>query len=182
MSSVAPATYLLRKLREPTELGLGYVCDMLVRSQNSVGRPPSLEVQTAGCPTKVQGNTSCGGGCVMRQSRGWARVRAQGENIMRLGAWYEVVGSAGRNLVVLDVARRNVAIPRNLLQISTRRPERFSVVSRSPSILGGKSRDSASPYAVCPVSSTRVLLSGHPESIECPSCGHRGAVDWEELA
>ncbi len=118
----------------------------------------------------------------MRGSRGWARVRAQGENIMRLGAWYEVVGNTGLNLVVLNIARRNVAIPRDLLQISPRRPERFSVVPRSPSKLSGKSDDSASTYAVCPVSATRVPLLGHPESIECPSCGHRGAVDWEELS
>ena len=118
----------------------------------------------------------------MRQSRGWARVRPHGAHIMRLGAWYEVVGSSGPNLVVLDVARRNVAIPRDLLKISPHRPERFSVVRRSPSNLGGKSDDTAIAYAVCPVSSTRAPLSGHPERIECPSCGHRGAVDWEELA
>ncbi len=118
----------------------------------------------------------------MKRSRGWARVTGHGDHIMRLGAWYEVVGSTGPNLIVLDVARRNVAIPRNLLRISTRRPERFSVVSRSPSMLGGKSDDSASTYAVCPVSGTRVPLSGHPKSIKCPSCGHRGSVDWEELA
>ncbi len=118
----------------------------------------------------------------MRRSRGWARVGPHGAHIMRLGAWYQVVGNTGLNLVVLNIARRNVAIPRDLLQISPRRPERFSVVPRSPSKLSGKSDDSASTYAVCPVSGTRVRLSGHPESIECPSCGHRGAVDWEELS
>ena len=115
----------------------------------------------------------------MRQSRGWARVGPHGAHIMRLGAWYQVVGNSDGNLVVLDIARRNVAIPRDLLQISPHRPERFSVVLWSRSKLSGKSDDSPSIYAVCPVSGTRVRLSGHPESIECPSCGHRGVVDWE---
>ncbi len=54
---VAPATYVRCKLREPTELGLGHVCDMLLRSQNYVAWPPSLEVQTGRCPTTVQGRT-----------------------------------------------------------------------------------------------------------------------------
>ena len=124
------------------------------------------------------GSTSCGGGCVMRRSQGWARARGPGAHLMRLGAWYQVLGNSA-NLVVLDIARRNVAIPRDLLQISPLRPERFSVVPRSPSKRRGKSDDSSSTYAVCPVSGTRVGLSGHPDSIECPSCGHRGAVDWE---
>ena len=118
----------------------------------------------------------------MRRSRGWARVRPQGAQLMRLGAWYQVVGNTAPNLVVLDIARRNVAIPRGLLEISPHRPERFSVVLRSPSKLSGKSDHSAPSYAVCPVSGTRVRFSGHPASIECPSCGHHGAVDWGELA
>ncbi len=100
---------------------------------------------------------------------------------MRLGAWYQVVGNTAPNLVVLDIARRNVAIPRDLLQISPHRPERFSVVLWSPSKLSGKSDDSPSIYAVCPVSGTRVRLSGHSESIKCPRCGHRGVVDWKSL-
>lgn len=41
----------------------------------------------------------------MRQSRGWARVRPHGAHIMRLGAWYQVVGNTAPNLVVLDIAR-----------------------------------------------------------------------------
>ena len=130
---------------------------------------------------RCTGSTSCGGGCVMRRSQGWARARLPGAHIMRLGAWYQVVGNNAPNLVVLDIARRNVAIPRDLLQISPHRPERFSVVPRSLSKLSEKSDDSASIYAVCPVSGTRVRLSGYPDSIECPSCGHRGAVDWRML-
>ncbi len=117
----------------------------------------------------------------MRRSQGWARARLPGAHIMRLGAWYQVLGKTAPNLVVLDIARRNVAIPSDLLQISPHRPERFSVVPRSLSKLSEKTDDSASIYAVCPKSGTRVRLSGHPESIECPSCGHRGAVDWRSL-
>ena len=127
----------------------------------------------------------------MTRSRGWARVAPQGAgagaragaragaHLMRLGAWYQIVGNPAPTLVVLDIARRNVAIPSDLLQIIPRRPERFSVVPRSPSKLSGIPDDSTSGYAVCPVSGTRVRLSGRPESIKCPNCGHRGAVDWE---
>ncbi len=119
----------------------------------------------------------------MTRSRGWARVAPQeaGAHLMRLGAWYQIVGNPAPSLVVLDIARRNVAIPSDLLQISPHRPEGFSVVPRSLSKLSEKSDDSASIYAVCPVSGTRVRLSGYPDSIECPSCGHRGAVDWRML-
>ena len=117
----------------------------------------------------------------MTRSRGWARVtpHGTGAHLMRLGAWYQIVGNPAPTLVVLDIARRNVAIPSDLLQIIPSRPERFSVIPRSPSKRSGKPDDSASGYAVCPVSGTRVRLSGRPESIKCPSCGHRGAVDWE---
>ena len=139
----------------------------------------------AGVRQTVHESASCGGGCVMRRSEGWARVAPQearaGAHLMRLGAWYQIVGNPAPTLVVLDIARRNVAIPRDLLQISPLRPERFSVVPRSPSKLRGKSDDSSSTYAVCPVSGTRVRLSGHPESVECPNCGHRGAVVWRSL-
>ncbi len=116
----------------------------------------------------------------MTRNQGWARLAPQeaGAHLMRSGAWYQIVGNPAPTLVVLDIARQNVAIPSDLLQIIPRRPERFSVVSRSPSKLSGKPDESASGYAVCPVSGTRVRLSGRPESIECPSCGHRGAVDW----
>ncbi len=123
----------------------------------------------------------------MKKNLGWAQARLARAHVMRSGAWYQVVNDKDPALVVLDVARRNVAMPRDLLQISQQRPEQFSVVARSPGYHSeerGISDDVGAParYAVCPMSATRVQFSGHPEQLECPRCGHRGRVNWEELA
>lgn len=101
---------------------------------------------------------------------------------MRLGAWYQIVNDKTPTMVVLDIARRNVAVPRDFVDIKREVPEQFSVVSRSPddpNPAKGTQHDLGTLYAVCPSSGTRVALEGQPEHLECPSCGHLHRVDWE---
>jgi hypothetical protein len=45
----------------------------------------------------------------------------------------------------------------------------------------GKPEDLGHTYAVCPLSSSRIRLSGHPEQLECPNCGHRFKVAWSDM-
>ena len=118
----------------------------------------------------------------MKKDRSWAQAKIGGTHLMRSGAWYQVVNDNDPTIVVLDVARRNVAIPRNSLEIIQARPDQFSVVVPAPGSPKGERGIldyMGVPYAVCPNSATRVHFSGRPEQLECPQCGHRGKVNWE---
>lgn len=115
---------------------------------------------------------------------GWARVRPPGAYMLRRGAWYPVVVDNRYHLVVLGVAQRNVAVPRDRLQIRQHLPSRFSVVSRTTdeyNPVRGTAADLGGTYAVCPSSRSRVRLNGHPDNIQCPVCGHREEVAWDDI-
>ncbi len=119
----------------------------------------------------------------MKQPLGWARVKPNGAHLMRRGAWYPVVNDNAATLVVLDVARQNIAVPRDLLDLRRHRPERFSVVVKEisdPNPVRGTVSDLGLTYAVCPLSRSRIRLNGHPDELECPDCGYRHQVAWEE--
>ncbi len=66
----------------------------------------------------------------MRKTNGWATAKPAGAHIMRLGAWYKIVDERNPTLVVLDIARRNVPVPRDFVEISREAPQRFTVVYR----------------------------------------------------
>lgn len=120
------------------------------------------------------------------QPFGWARLYPVAKPftspMLRHGAWYLVVDDLGKRLVVVVKGRR-VAVPRHLLEVRPRRPNRFTVVYRT--------REEASPaygtpgnmgrvYAVCPAAGCRVPLVGEPPLLRCPRCGHEGEVAWWE--
>ena len=67
----------------------------------------------------------------MSKARGWARAKRAGAHIMRLGAWYPIVDESKSVLVILNIGGRNAPIPRDLLEITHKEPQRFSVVYRS---------------------------------------------------
>ena len=120
----------------------------------------------------------------MKKTRGWARAKPAGAHIMRLGAWYQIVDERNPSLIVLDIARRTVPVPRDLVEITREAPVQFSVVYRSlddHNPARGTPGDVGLTYAVCPSSSTRVPLAGQPEHLECPSCGQLHPVDWEAV-
>ena len=117
----------------------------------------------------------------MKKARGWARAKTAGAHLMRLGAWYPIVDERHSSIVVLGIARRNVPVPRDLVEITREAPQQFCVVRRSPedhNPARGTPDDVGSMYVVCPSSGTRVPLAGEPDQLECPSCGELHPVDW----
>ena len=104
--------------------------------------------------------------------------------MLRRGAWYPVVIDNRYQLVVLGVAQRNVAVPRDRLQIRQHLPRHFSVVIRTPddhNPVKGTAADLGPTYAVCPSSRSRVRIEGRPDHVECPFCGHREAIAWDDI-
>jgi hypothetical protein len=94
-----------------------------------------------------------------------------------------VVNEVRDDLVLVDVARRNVPIPRALVEVSDRRPSRWSVVRWDPSEAGAKrlSTDGhAMIYAVCPECRGRAKFEGtKPQRMQCPECDGEFEVDWD---
>ena len=120
----------------------------------------------------------------MSEAIGWARVEPPGAHSLRRGAWYAVVDDTASTEVVLDITQRQVVIPRHHLRIRRHRPQCFSVVVRTvsdPNPVRGKPEDLGTTYAVCPMSSSRLRLPGHPEQLQCPECGHRFKVAWDDM-
>jgi hypothetical protein len=113
---------------------------------------------------------------------GWARVQPLGAHFLRRGAWYPVVNDKTASLIVLDVARRNVAVSRRSVELRAARPDAFSIVIRSPDDpkpgkINGK--DFGLTYAVCPRTRARVAYQGRPMQLECPICDCEHDVDWD---
>ena len=131
----------------------------------------------------------------MIQDCQWARVKPPGFGTLRRGAWYSVAFTIRRyasvaiddtaDMVVVDVARRQIAVPRDLVNIRRSKPDRFSIVFRSsddPNPVRGTPEYLGLIYAVCPSSGTRVRVSGHfPKVLKCPECGGRFEVAWEDI-
>lgn len=120
----------------------------------------------------------------MRTSVGWARIQEGGAYPLRRGAWYPVVHDKALRLVILDVGRRNIAVPREHVFVRRHRPQNWSVVLRhpaEPNPARGTTSDLGILYAVCPVSNTRVRVTGRPRRLGCPECGHRAPLDWDDL-
>ena len=114
---------------------------------------------------------------------GWARVRPPGAYSLRRGAWYPVVEDNGDSEVVLNLHARIVVIPRRNLELRRHRPTCFSVVMRTPedpNPVRGTPMDLGLTYAVCPLSSSRVRIAGHPEILECPDCGYQFPLSWDD--
>ena len=117
-----------------------------------------------------------------KKARGWARAKSAGSHLMRLGAWYPIVDERHSSILVLGIARRNVPVHRDLLEITREAPQKFSVVHRCPedhNPARGTADDVGSTYAVCPSSSTRVPFTGEPDRLKCPSCSEPHPVDWD---
>ena len=130
----------------------------------------------------------------MRRAIGWARVKGPGEmadrvldgsaTTLRRGAWYPVVGDNASETVLLGVSRGEVLVPRDALQIRRHQSDRFSVVARAPgdpNPVRGTPADLGPTYAVCPATRSRVQLTAHSDSLECPRCASGHPVSWDQL-
>ncbi len=113
----------------------------------------------------------------------WARVLQIGSHGLRRGAWYPVVNEVTAEMLLLDVARRNVPVPRTALEVSERTPGKWSIVEWQDSDQGfGRASQSGfdMTYAVCPKCRARVTLpDGSAERMQCPECGGDFPVEWD---
>ncbi|MBE0591823.1 MAG: hypothetical protein IH616_05410 [Gemmatimonadales bacterium] len=120
----------------------------------------------------------------MKSSELWARVKRLGAHGLRRGAWYPVVNEVTAEMLVVDVAKQNVPVPRQLVDVSERAPGRWSIVSRNSAEPGAERINAAGhplEYAVCPGCRSRVPFGpGRPEEMQCPNCQRRYPVDWDD--
>jgi hypothetical protein len=113
----------------------------------------------------------------------WARVKLSGAHNLRRGAWYPVVNDSSAKIVVLDVAKRNVPVPRESVELADAKPEAWSVVKFNPDKpLPARISQENLPltYAVCPFCRARsVEVDGGTPMLKCDECGKEAPVDWD---
>jgi hypothetical protein len=113
----------------------------------------------------------------------WARVKRAGAHALRRGAWYRVANDANPKLLLLDVNKRMVPVPREMLELSESPPERWSVVKWQGSERGAQRASDAESglfYVVCPRCRARAGIEPpDTQRLSCPVCGGEFAVDWE---
>lgn len=108
----------------------------------------------------------------------FARLQADVPCKLRRGAWYRVLRLAAVE-AVLDVARREMAVPREYLQIEETPPRRWTVVPlpnnalRVPASWGDH-------YGVCPNCRARASVVGRPPRLRCDRCNGLYDVAWDE--
>lgn len=116
-------------------------------------------------------------------SRKWARPRGPGAHGLRRGAWYLVVNDTQQGVVILNVRKQNVPVPRSMLDIRAGSPDAWSVVQWQESQRGAKRASQESlglQYGVCPACGERTRLEPpRVAELTCAQCGGTFAVDWE---
>ncbi len=119
---------------------------------------------------------------VMMNSQKWARPKP-GAHGLRRGAWYRVVNEMGSQMVVLDVSRNNVPVPRDMLVLTEQTPDKWTVVSWQETQRGAmraSESETGLQYAVCPSCRSRSALDGaQTPTMTCQKCGNTFPVDWE---
>lgn len=113
--------------------------------------------------------------------RKWARVKPVGAHGLRRGAWYLVLNDKKPNVVVLDVNKKAVPVGRPLLEFTTEKPRKWSVVRLSPDEVSQKraSRaDLGALYGVCPNCRGRVKLGPDDTQKKCRVCDLLFEIDW----
>jgi len=121
------------------------------------------------------------------ESRGWARlwssIQPPHSKNIRAGAWYPVIRDDLPDRVTIKLGEAAVAVPRRVVEVRGRRPNRFTVVHRvgyPVSAARHSVHKLGKRYAVCPACQWRFGLIGEPEKNRCPNCGHEGEVAWWE--
>ena len=108
--------------------------------------------------------------------RYWARLRVDLDVPLRRGAWYEVRRLRPPEAVV-DVSGERVSVPREVLEITTVQPRRWSVVPRpkNPDRFPG-----VAEYAVCPNCRERVPLRERLALMRCSRCHELSDIAWDD--
>lgn len=115
------------------------------------------------------------------KERKWARVKRAGAHGLRRGAWYAVLNENKSNIVVLDVSKKAVPIDRSMLDFSTQKPRKWSVVRLDPEKDAAELASEAglSPlYGVCPNCAGRANLKQDDSQLKCPVCQLLFEIDW----
>ncbi len=115
--------------------------------------------------------------------RKWARAKGAGAHGLRRGAWYLVVNDSQPAVVLLNVRKTNVPVPRSMLDISETKPDRWSVVQWQETQRGARrasDHELGLLYAVCPSCGERGAIEPHDATqLTCATCKGTFALDWE---
>lgn len=114
---------------------------------------------------------------------GWARCLDSVADVLRRGAWYQIVEETADDHVVVEVRQRRVRISRADVRIREQAPDQWSVVVRTGLLrptLGTPRTSLHTTYAVCPSCHQRQEFKGTPKTLTCDRCGVTAGVDWSE--
>ena len=115
----------------------------------------------------------------------WAQPKP-GAHGLRRGAWYPVVNEMGSTaMIVLDVRKHNVAVPRDMLVLSEVQPSMWTVVQWQDSQHGARraiEENNGLAYVVCPACQSRADMAP-PDTphMKCAHCDGAYTVDWEHV-
>lgn len=114
----------------------------------------------------------------------WARAKQSGAHGLRRGAWYLLVNDPGGSLVVINVRKHNVPVPRSMVEITDAPPRRWSVVKWDENQIGAQrasEQEMGMMYGVCPKCGARQQLDP-PDAGEmiCEMCELEFPVNWDE--
>jgi hypothetical protein len=115
-------------------------------------------------------------------SRKWARVKLAGAHNLRRGAWYPIVNDSSANIVILDVAKNNVPVPRESLDLADEKPSRWSVVRFDPAKpIPARISQQKLPltYIVCPHCRERSPVLDSDREVGCGECNRTSEIDWD---
>ncbi len=115
------------------------------------------------------------------KERKWARVKRAGAHGVRRGAWYAVLNDSKSNIVVLDVNKKAVPVDRSMLDFTTQKPRKWSVVQLDPQKDAADMAGEAglgSLYGVCPSCAGRANLKQDDTQLSCPVCQLLFEIDW----
>lgn len=115
----------------------------------------------------------------------WARPKP-GAHGLRRGAWYPVVNEMGSTaMIVLDVQKNNVAVPRDMLVLSEVRPSMWTVVEWQDTQRGAQraiEENHGLTYVVCPACQSRAdMAPADTPHLRCAHCNGAYTVDWENV-
>jgi len=111
-------------------------------------------------------------------SQRWARLRQDTASVLRRGAWY-LVRSLGPDEAVLEVDNAAVRVPRESLEITETRPNRWTIVPR-PRDADKLPESWGFFYVVCPRCAARAPVGRPSGEKRCTRCEQSFAVAWDE--
>ncbi len=115
--------------------------------------------------------------------RKWARAKGAGAHGLRRGAWYLVVNDAQPNVVILNVRKTNVPVPRSMLDLIAEQPSKWSVVKWQETQRGARRASQENlglVYAVCPSCGERGKIEPPDAArLTCAHCHGTFPLDWD---